>query len=165
MLISLICRLINRDLPLWFVESYGFIYGIVLYDLIDKFKEWSDGKWAIKTGLLFLISLIFGVLYIKFKPVEFWGDYCLRIVLGLSLTLLILMVIRRFKIGNVALMFLGTISYEVYLLHGVAFGLMAFIYPNSSSGIFIIVSIMVTLVVSVIINKLSKLSLKTIWKF
>ena len=162
MLISLICRLINRDLPLWFVESYGFIYGIVLYDLIDKFKEWSDRKWAIKTGLLFLISLIFGVLYIKLKPVEFWGDYCLRIVLGLSLTLLILMVIRRYKIGNIALMFLGTISYEVYLLHGVAFGLMAFIYPNSSSGVFIILSITITLLISVIINRISKVFLKAI---
>lgn len=106
MLISLICRLISRDLPLWFVESYGFIYGIVLYDIIDTFKEWSDKKWAIKTGLIFLISLILGVLYIRFKPIDFWGDYCLRIVLGLSLTLLVLMVIRRFKIGNVALRFL-----------------------------------------------------------
>ncbi len=79
-----------------------------------------------------------GVLYKIFKPVDFWGDYCLRNVLGISLTLLVLMVIRRFEIGNPVLKFLGTISYEVYLIHGTVFELMTFVQPNLNSGYFIL---------------------------
>ena len=164
MLISLTGRLINRDLPLWFTESYGFIYGIVLYDFMDKFMEWIDKKWKIKISLIFLISVMLGVLYIRFKPIDFWGDYCLKIILGASLSLLILMVIRRFEIGNATLSFLGSISYEVYLIHGTVFAFVTLIYPSLDSGIFIILSIAITLAVAVIINRISQMLLNVIRK-
>lgn len=124
---SLICQLSSQRIT-WgrAPESLGFVYGILAANCIDQLKEWTGSpQWVKKSVLLFLLGGITGVAYLKFKPVEFFGSYCLKVALGVVLLLLILQLTRRMRIGNKVMAFLGGISYEVYLLHGAVFTLLA----------------------------------------
>ena len=59
----------------------------------------------------------------------------------------------RISIGNKVSFFLGSISDEVYLIHHVVFDLVVFLVPQAVSGVFIIISIVLTLLISVAIRK------------
>jgi peptidoglycan/LPS O-acetylase OafA/YrhL len=64
------------------------------------------------------------------------------------------------KIGNKVSRFLGNISYEIYLLHGIVFGLIGYMIPQINSGMFIVLGIVITIGISVIVHGMSKAILK-----
>ena len=114
-LVVVSCSLIDRLTPLkltliWPTESLGFAYGIILFHYLDRLKKWSGEGWLAKSGYLILLGGITGSAYLKFKTVEFWGDYCLKIFLGIVLLTLMLHLTVRMIIGNKVNIFLGEIS-------------------------------------------------------
>lgn len=152
--------MIDRLTPLkltliWPTESIGFAYGIILADCVEWMKVWSDRGWLKKSIWLFLIGGIAGSAYLKLKSAGFLGDYCLKIFLGFVLLILILHLIRKMKIGNQALAFLGSISYEVYLLHGVVFAFLTGATGIENSGVFIWGALIITVVTAVAIKRVS----------
>lgn len=160
-LVVVFFSLIDRMTPLkitliWPTESIGFAYGIILADCVDWMKKWSDRQWGKKNVLFFLLGGIIGVAYCKFKQVEMLGDYCLKVFLGFVLLMLILQLMRKVKIGNKVLAFLGSISYEIYLLHGTVFTFLAEVTVIENSGVFIWCAVIVTIVFSVIVKKISE---------
>ena len=100
-----------------------------------------------------------GVSYLKFKTIPFFGDYTLKIILGLAITLFILAINVRVNIGNKISYFLGSISYEVYLLHGIVFGIVDAMIPGLESGMFILVSMILTVGLSKVTNEMNNLIL------
>jgi peptidoglycan/LPS O-acetylase OafA/YrhL len=136
----------------WCTEIYGFIYGIILFVTKDRLKNYMSKNWLAKCVLLCLIACILGVGYLKFKPVVFWGDYLLKIVLGFAITLFMLALNVKIKIGNKASSFLGCISFEIYLLHGTVFRLISFWKTDINSGIFIVLSIILTVCISTVVH-------------
>ena len=58
----------------------------------------------------------------------------------------------KFCIGNKINEFLGKISFEVYLIHGVVFGVVATFIPNSISGVFILLSLLFTVIIAYILH-------------
>ncbi len=80
----------------------------------------------------------------KLKPMIFFGDYILKILLGVLIIAFMLVVNSHVAIGNKVSLFLGRITYEVYLLHGIVFGAIVFFTPKISSGVFIGLSIVIT---------------------
>ena len=96
-----------------------------------------------------VMSGILGLSYLKFKPVVFWGDYLLKIILGIAITAFIFEGISKLKVGNKANSFLGGISYEVYILHRSVFVLIGFLFATIQSGVFIITSILATIMLAI----------------
>ena len=105
--------------------------------------------------MIFLLGGITGVAYVKYKPVKFMGDYCLKIFLGFLLLMLILQLIRRIKIGNKVLAFLGSILYDVYLLHGIVFTIRVGVVRIDNSGAFVWSAVIITIIFAVIVKKIS----------
>ena len=140
----------------WPVESLGFMYGILLAVNKDRFIRLAKNRWLLKCFFTCCISLAFGVAYLMFKNVAFIGDYAAKIILGFAITLFILLLNTKLKFGNSVSRFLGNISYEFYLSHDVVFIVLAAVGGKMNSGIFVVSSVLITVIISFTVNKLSK---------
>ena len=132
----------------------------------ETFLKFFVQNWKTKWICSAIIALILGVLYLKFKPVFFIGDYLLKIVLGIAITLFVLIANSRIELGNRISLFLGSISFEIYLVHGFAFGLMGRLREWKYSSFFIICSIIVTIIYALVIHFVAEkiLGLLKRWK-
>ena len=162
---SLVVYFYNDYLPFgWHVESFGFAYGILLALFKEKFKQLANKGWLVKCAVACVISLALGIAYLKFKVIVFLGDYIVKALLGLAILLFMLLLNTRVSIGNPVIRFIGKISYEVYLIHDVVFIALAAISPNMNSGLFVLSSIVLAVLLSVAVNKLSGAVLKCFMK-
>lgn len=148
----------------WCTEIFGFAWGIIFFHIKDRIIHLCRKAWAKKCILLCLTAGVLGITYIKMKTVVFFGDYLLKIALGIAIILFILFLNTKISVGNKVSRFLGNISYEVYLLHGIAFGFVVSFASSIQSGMFILVSICITLFVSQLIHITSQFVIKEIMK-
>ncbi len=148
--ISMICYSKNKGIWRWPTECFGFIYGLFLADLIPRIR--GKQNWWGKLAALVLTGGILGLCYLKFKPVPFWGDYCLKVVLGSALTVLQLHFISHVRVGNRAIRFLGSISYEMYLLHDTGYLVIRALLPGIESGLYIWLSMLLTLSFATVVH-------------
>lgn len=146
----------------WATESFGFIYGILLAKYKEKFEAFAKHKWLPKSIAFFVSSLILGIIYIKFKHIVFLGDYIIKILLGLSIIIFILILNSKISIGNSVGRFMGKISYEVYLLHSAAFVFLSALYPDMNSGVFILLSLIITVAFSKFVNSICNIIFKPV---
>ncbi|MBO5271065.1 MAG: acyltransferase [Clostridia bacterium] len=148
-----------KDNPLfgWSVEAFGFIYGVLLAGAKDKVEAFAKRHWILKSGVLTVISLVLGVGYLKFKAIPIVGDYILRVFLGAALLGLTVFLNAKFPLGNPIGRFLGRVSYEVYLLQDVVFYIGMAIPFVFDSGVFILLCLVLTVLISTLINVLAGL--------
>lgn len=139
----------------WCPEVLGFVWGILLSRWKSGFVSWTGRKWLPKCAVLCLLAGMLGVGYLTGKGVPFWGDYVLKIVLGAAILGFMLALNGKISIGNRVSRGLGVISYEVYLLHDGAFFLLEYLSPGVSSGVFILTSLLLTMILSLIVHKVS----------
>ncbi len=142
--------------PAWTPECYGFVWGIILSSINNRFRAFFLQNWKIKWMLSTVVSLAFGVAYLKYKPVPFTGSYVLKVVLGLAITLFVLISNVKIDYGNKVNLFIGKISFEVYLIHSIVFEVLAAKIPWLSSGLFILLSIVLTVFAATIIHWVSE---------
>lgn len=143
----------------WCYERMGLVWGSLLFLLFPKIKKWVNPK--VKHIIVyFLISLILGILYLEFKNLFFFGEYLLKIILGVSIILLVFTLSSKLILGNRFINHLGNISYEIYLSHGFIMGLLLNIIPTVSSGIFIILTILFTIIYSSVIHYIGQFLIK-----
>lgn len=161
-IISLVDRLTPKNIYVWPAESWGFAYGIFLGMYYDRIKEWMSKKWIVKSSILWVLSIVMGLVYLKFKYIDFWGDYCLKILLGIAIIALIFTVLRKVEIKSKLLYFLGSISYEIYLIHGAIFKFVESIMDEINSGIYIWISVIITLLVAATVKYINDELLKFI---
>ena len=151
---------------IWIVEPLGFAYGIIAASYSEKFRKWVLEKNIVKSIALLILSLLFGLAYLKFKPIPFWGDYVLKVVLGIFITTYIFTLIGKVKIGNKINTFLSSVSYEVYLLHHAVFALVGAVdYVGLNSGLYILVAVCVTVVMSYWLKVLCRPVIQGVVKF
>lgn len=131
------------------------MWGLILFNYKDIFIKKVIKKWLINCCGLCLLAGMLGIMYLKFKPVVFWGDYLLKIILGVAIIIFILGVNTKVKIGNKISIFLGNVSYEIYLLHGLIFGIVSHIMPQMPSGLFIAISLAVTVILSAMVKPIA----------
>lgn len=148
----------------WPVESIGFIYGLILFDIIDFLNKYKEKIKSINFFITIIICTIFGILYLKYKNVFFVGEYILRILLSLSLSALIIQTMCKIKVGNVITEFLGKISYEIYLFQYVSFNILKLININYNSGTYIILAILITVLGAYIVNIIDKKIINCFYK-
>lgn len=132
----------------WCFERIGLVWGVLLSRYYKPFVEWMGKHRLLKIIVLFLVSGILGVVYLKYKSIWFWGEYLLKVVLGVAIILFLFTLTSNRKIGNTIGMWLGNISYEVYLSHGMVMGFLAYIFPNMQSGLFILMTVITTILIS-----------------
>lgn len=141
----------------WCTEIFGFVWGIIFFHIKDRIIHFCRKAWSKKCIVLCLTAGVLGITYIKLKTIVFFGDYLLKIALGIAIILFILLLNTKISIGNKVSGFLGNISYEVYLLHHTVFGFIAAFEPTLISGFFIALSIVITVISSIIVHIFSKL--------
>ncbi len=141
----------------WCFERMGLGWGVLLYRFYDGFVSWMEKKRLCKIVFLFMLSLLLGACYLKFKMVPFWGAYLLKIILALVIIVtLFIASSNRFFGGKIGL-FMGRISYEVYLLHGVVLWEIISLLPeNVSSGLYISISLLLTILLAYLISIVDK---------
>jgi len=140
----------------WCYEQWGLVWGILLFCFFHRFLAWTDTGWFAKLTASFVISLAAGLLYLRYKEVWFGGQYVLKILLGLSLIVFLFLLTRRGIPHNSITGFLGSISYGIYLSHGLVISALMNFAPQSDSWTFIGLTILLTVVLSLIINKVSQ---------
>lgn len=153
--ISLLIYVSDTSLFYWPVESFGFLYGVLMPNWKEPFSEKANQNWGKGLAVLTISCLFLGVAYLKGKHVPFFGDYLLRIVLGIFMLLLILWANVKYPVGNAVGRFLGKVSYEVYLIHGFVFEQVEYILPEMDSGCYILVSMTATVMLSAAICAVS----------
>ena len=140
----------------WSYERYGLIWGIILYRFMPQIKKWLTGNRWSKLVLFLVLSMMLGLAYLKYKTVYFYGEYLLKIVLGLAIIVFLLLVTIGREYNNRIVVYIGSISYEIYLLHGIVIGNLAQLAPELSSGKFIITVYIATVIIADLVHRLSK---------
>lgn len=149
----------------WATELYGFIWGVLLALAFSRAVEFAKEKWMPKTAVFCAMALVLGVLYVfVLKQTVFFGDYLLKILLGFAITAFILLINSKISIGNKAIAFLGEISFEIYLVHGRVFDVLAVLFPKLSSGVFIIIGLSISIVLAAAIHCVSALIIKQVYR-
>lgn len=145
----------EKDAGFWCYERWGLVWGVLLYLFLPEVKKRvSSSKSRI---LLFgVLSFVLGVAYLHFKTVFFWGEYLLKVVLGLTLIALLFILSSKRTLGNRVADYLGNISYEVYLSHGFVMGVIGRLYPRLPSGVFILSTVIVTICFSAAVHAVGK---------
>lgn len=133
----------------WFVECLGFAYGIILYNKENNINSFLETNYIKKILVEIVVSIILGILYIKLKNVIII-NYILKILLGISIISLIICLLRKIKINNKILSFLGNISFEIYLLHDMI--MQKLLGLNVTSGLYIVISLTVIIVSASVMN-------------
>lgn len=164
-LFSLVAYFYAQHLPFsWAVEAFGFIYGLLLGLYREQVYTAFSKNYVVKLSLLVVLSLVCGLAYLKYKEVFFFGGYLTRILLSVFLIMLLLAINYRISFSNKASLFLGSISYEIYLMHPFVFEMISKHLPELESGVFILCGIVITVVLSIAVNYTSKLITSRIFK-
>ena len=142
-------------IPLWPVESVGFLLGMLLAQYRNEVRAFLGKKWMIKCVVACIASAILGLMYIKMKHIVFLGDYIVRILLNICIQAFVLCVNYKVSVVNVLTKFLGKISYEVYLLHSVVFSFLMILPVTFGSWTFIVVSMMMAVLLSAFVEIIS----------
>ena len=146
----------------WCTEIYGFIWGLLLAGNDSFFMNTKGKKWWTMAIFSFLSAGILGILYLKMKCVFLLGDYVLKIVLGFGILFWMLIVNVKIKFANKVGCFLGSISYEIYLIHG--FVIQCLLGYNCGSWVFILIVMLSTIAISFIMNRLAVVIMKNLMK-
>lgn len=141
---------------LWPVEAVGFLLGMLLAQYKEKVSAFFSKKWLLKCIIACACSVVLGLMYIKMKHIVFLGDYIIRILLNICIQGFILSVNCKVSIVNILTKFLGKISYEVYLLHSVAFSFLIMLPVTFGSWTFILLSLILTVLLSAAVEPISK---------
>lgn len=158
---SVICHLAGErmwtGLVGWSVPRMGLIWGVLLYRHFGKIVEWMGRGRGWKLAMFLAAVVAFGGAYLQFKTLHFTGGYLLRILLGAALTALLFTASFDWKLGGKVCLWLGSVSYEVYLIHGAVMRwLGGWISPGMGSGIFMVVTLAVCLGASAILHAIAK---------
>lgn len=139
----------------WPYERFGLIWGLLAFSYRENLIRWMRRANISKLIVLVLLSGILGVAYLKYKSIFFFGEYLLKIVLGLSLIITIFLTVSIIRVGNPVSRLLGKISYVVYLIHGNIMRIIAYLIPEANSGEMILMTYVVVIAISVPLTYLS----------
>lgn len=161
---SLAVYRLQPETTTWCPEVLGFAWGILLGRWMDRFRIWLRRGWLLKSIGLCLLSAGLGVAYLRCKGIPFWGDYVLKILLGMGILGFVLALNGRISIGNPVSRTLGAISYEVYLLHGSVLLALKSSFPELDSGVFILAGLLCTVLLSLAARRLGGRILSPFYK-
>lgn len=139
----------------WCYERMGLAWGLLLYLYQNAVHQWLFRRYKAKLVMTLIASVILGLLYLKFKYTWFYGEYLLKICLGIVIVLFYFVLNHKFTLSNQFTRVLGNISYETYLAHAFIGYSIILIYPELNSGVYIWCIIGITLVFSYVVHRIN----------
>lgn len=111
-----ICYVFHVSNP-WYGSTLCFSLGLIVARQKERVLIWCN-KDIFKKVCYFSIILV-GCFFLFFKLSEnnIIGVLIARNIASLSFVLVVILILQRYKFGNSLSMFLGKISYEIYLIH------------------------------------------------
>lgn len=140
------------QLNMWPYERMGLVWGLLLFAFFPLVCDFFKRGRLTKILTAALLCLLCGFLYLKFKHVFFWGEYMIKLLLGVLLVSFLFLLSQGQVFSNALSRFLGDISYEMYLLHPVMFFILASVLPSMRSGLFILLSFACTILFAYLIH-------------
>lgn len=110
----LLCYFLQVNNP-WYGSTLCFWAGIMYYRKEEKIKRIFDSRpylYLVGAVVLMLSILIFFV-----DQKGFIGLVCARNLAAIVFSILVLLLLYKYQIGNVVTNWLGKISYEIFLIH------------------------------------------------
>ncbi|MCM1336768.1 MAG: acyltransferase family protein [Candidatus Amulumruptor caecigallinarius] len=139
----------------WPYEMMGLAWGVILYRNFTHVKRWLADRRRLKSAIALACCVALGVAYLRFKQGGFAGGYLLKEALGLSIITLVFLTTYRRRITNVFTRFLGGISYEMYLSHGVVMQMVVYTFSDVSSGVAILLTMTGVIIFSWLAHSIS----------
>lgn len=141
----------------WSHERMGLLWGLIVFRYEDFLCCLGRKRVNVKFIVMLVLSFALGLLYIKFKTAFFWGEYLLKITLGLSLIVTTLLCNQVFTLRwhLPILKWLGAISYIIYLCHFYVMCNIDLLIPGLSSWSFIAMTYLITLVIAGLLTPIS----------
>lgn len=146
----------NSAAVFWPYERMGLVWGILLYKFRNQIEQFFKFHRIKKIVLFLVISVVLGVSYLMFKHCVFWGEYLLKIVLGFVILFFALITTYGLTFKSAFCRLIGNISFEIYLAHGMVMKTIQTLCGDLSSGLFIFLAILFTIVLALILNTIAK---------
>lgn len=138
----------------WPTQALGFAYGALLAQYFPSFKRWLQRGYWIKLSAITVCAGASTFMYAVVKPpIGEFANVVLQNIMVLLLILWVFLLTFRLKVGNAASKYLGNISYDVFLYHGLVQGLLksldgASSRVNFSSGVFLLLMMVFSILLS-----------------
>lgn len=146
----------------WPTEVWGFAWGMLLVRFRDRVFKTTRNRLLVTMISSIAVAFILGVAYLHLKPVPIYGDYLLKIGLGASLILIMLESDSIWLFAGRLNSFLGSISYEVYLIHSVVFRVMSsMLSGRGASGPFILGCLLISVLLAYCAHRISSFLLRS----
>ena len=152
-LLSLIIMYIFNIPETWYKSTFAFVGGIVVAKYKENLKEWINSKFLIKIGGL-LIALAISLGVGKFFNLGIFEVFIYNFsnILFILICLMILTKFSDFK--NNIIFYIGNISFEIYLYHGLIIDLLLRFNVNERVGALLI--ILLTIIMASLIKQVDK---------
>lgn len=151
-LFIIFANIIDMSNP-WYGSTLCFPLGVLLAQNESNIKNTLKKKFFLITASSLCLTMVGTFLFFFFSNYSFISDVIGRNIASVSFCIFIYMLLMKFRIGNKVSQFLGSISYEIFLIHGL------FIYhnyhPNTVLNTFISISLSIGF--ALILNKINKL--------
>ena len=150
LLLAGVLRLLNYSI-FWYSSLHMYLLGII-YALYQK--KIDDFFYKNRFLLLITAIIILMVTYIN-------GDSDIHIsIIQVAYLILIILLLQNINIKNTILSFLGKISMEIYMVHGLIIKIYRYYISDDSNIINLLIILLLTIIVSFILNKLFNIKLK-----
>lgn len=146
----------------WGCQSLGFAYGVILARKLAGFKAFLSRRR--NSAILLACCLVplpfLALAYLRTRDVFFvsWTEYALRAVMVLLALLVAAVLSQGLRFGNKAILFLGNISSEMFLLHGFVIEMLERHTDlcQSQPGVFVVFVCLLTFAAAVVLHLLLK---------
>lgn len=140
----------------WPVDSVGFVWGIMIFHYEGRIKAILL-KYQIRVNVILgTLSIVFGILYLRFKLITFFGEYILKLILGVVILGFILSLCYKFSFKGKWITWMGHISYEVYLFHLVVINNLKQVLTECNGGVFILMVVILSLLGATMVHSMTK---------
>lgn len=152
---SLICFSIGKGIW-WYNSSYCFVIGIILGGFDDRIFKVIKSKYILSTIVIAIIfTVTFGVGIIK-------ENIIVNILSSILFVLMCVCVLMKVKLQNRYLRFLGSISFEIYLVHGIIVKELQ--YTINNKYIYLIICVTISIFMAYIFSLINRNILRIIYK-
>ena len=149
----IICYALNVP-NMWYKSSIAFLIGLLLADNIELVSEYFKNQYQKKSLIILIIFIIF--IFIT-EVTEMKST--IKGMVNVSIFIISYIIISfKVRLNNNIIFYLGEISYELYIVHGLVIKFLRsnYIYIQDNN-IYFLLSILLSIVTSVLLKKLVKI--------
>ena len=133
----------------WSISGFGITVGMLFAACKEKIEKLFDRAYFVFV-ILFTVAF-FAVQHVATRVYTVFGGWSLKVAMSLLFTLAVITLLYRIRIGNTILKFFGTISFELYMIHGVFLKLLRGNHIYINSDIMFLVFVMLASVLSALV--------------